>query len=112
MNNEEELLGLLGACCNCGIEDETVRNIIMLNQRSPEPGIGCWGCFACDLEQAGAVAVLCDACLEESNGQPKSICLGSPADNRRLDVKQLDPAVFDHDLSRHKDETFGILYEQ
>lgn len=101
---DEEGLPRLGACCNCGIEDRTVRNVIMLSQRSPEPGIGCWGCLTCDLEQAGAVAVLCDACLEESHGHPKSICLGSPGDNRRLPIQQLDPAVFDHDRSKHADD--------
>ena len=30
----------LRRCCSCQVEDETVRNIMMLDKRSPEPGIG------------------------------------------------------------------------
>ena len=91
-DDEEEDGGeglVLGACCNCGRQDESVRNIIFVDMRSPEPGIGCWGCLICDLDQAGAVAVLCDECMENSKGVPLNVCLGSPADNRRFPRSQL-----------------------
>lgn len=53
----------LGRCCICQIEGPEVRNIVMLDVSSPEPGNGCWGCFVCGLPQAGAVAVLSDVCV-------------------------------------------------
>ena len=94
---------MLGSCCNCGRQGESVRNIIFVDMRSPEPGIGCWGCLVCDLEQAGAVAVLCDECLATSKGVPLNVCLGSPADNRRLPRSELTEP-FDHDLAKHKEQ--------
>jgi len=52
----------LGMCCRCGT-DENVRNIITLHKRSPY-GFG-WGCVQCNLPAEGAIAVLCDDCLED-----------------------------------------------
>ena len=92
---------MFGSCCNCGRQGESVRNIIFVDMRSPEPGIGCWGCLICDLPQAGAVAVLCDECLEISK-VPLNVCLGSPADNRRFPRSKLTEP-FDHDLAKHEE---------
>lgn len=94
----------LGACCNCGRKDSLVRSIIFVDRRSPEPGIGCRGCVVCNLPQAGAVAVLCDECLEKSKGYPERICLGSPADNRRMPFSELGPEPFQHDEFKHAKE--------
>lgn len=93
----------LGSCCNCGREDNTVRNIVMLDMKSPEPGIGCWGCVICNLPQAGATAVLCDACLASSNAHPQRIVLGSPANNRRMPISNLTEP-FEHDMTKHEAE--------
>lgn len=94
----------LGACCNCGREDSLVRSIVFIDRKSPEPGDGCWECALCNLPQAGAVAVLCDECLEKSKGYPERICLGFPADNRRMPFSELDPEVFKHDEFKHAKE--------
>ena len=52
----------LGPCCQCECTDG-VRNIFLLNRRGAIPGRG-WGCVVCGLPPDGAVAVLCDACVE------------------------------------------------
>ncbi len=96
----------LGKCCNCECGGKSVRNIMMLDRRSPEPGDGCWGCFQCGLPMQGAVAVLCDACLifiQAAHVQPKYACLGAPEKNRRIPVEQLTE-VFEHDMSKHPGE--------
>lgn len=98
----------LGSCCNCGRNDDTVRNIVMLERKSPEPGIGCWGCLTCGLPQAGAVAVLCDECLGSSNAQPQRIVLGSPADNRRLPISEVPNEIFKHDKAKHEELLGGL----
>jgi hypothetical protein len=91
----------LGRCCICEVEDETVRNLLMLDKRSPEPGIGCWGCVQCELPVAGAVAVMCDRCVNELGVEPVFACLGAPEENRRIPIAELPPEHFDHDLSKH-----------
>ena len=53
----------LGMCCACRLAGPTVRNIMMIPFRAPVPGKG-WGCLVCRLPSDGAVAVVCDACLE------------------------------------------------
>lgn len=99
-----------GLCCICEVEDETVRNIIMLDHRSPDPGIGCWGCFQCGLPTAGAVAVECDRCLE-SKAEILFACLGAPKANRRILIAELPPEPFDHDMSKHPDEDYAAVEE-
>lgn len=99
MEDENNSLNL-GSCCVCGVEGETVRNIIMLGRRSPEPGIGCWGCLQCGLPSAGATAVMCNPCVE-SNAEPLFACLGAPQDNRRIPIAELPLEPFDHDMSKH-----------
>lgn len=100
----------LGSCCNCGREDDTVRCVVTIELKSPEPGNGCWGCLVCGLPQAGAVAVLCDECARVSI-EPKSICLGFPGANRRLPFSQLAKEPFCHDVAKHEelDEPPGTL---
>ena len=91
---------MLGACCNCGRQGESVRNLLCVDMRSPEPGIGCWGCLTCDLPQAGALAVLCDRCMVVHNATPWNVCLGSPGDDRRMPVSELSEP-FEHDAAKH-----------
>ena len=102
------LLGLLGACCECGRQDRPVRHVVMLPVRSPEPGHGCWGCLTCGLPQAGAVAVLCDACAERFNGRPLNIVLGSPDENRRMPFRDFEP--FDHDETKHTTGKVELIF--
>ena len=90
----------LGKCCSCEAENETVRNIITLDKKIPDGGgRGGWGCFVCGLDSFGAVAVLCDECLD-SNKEIKFACLGYPQDNRRIEIEKLIEE-FKHDVSKH-----------
>lgn len=96
----------LGMCCICLEAHPTVRNVIMLDVRGPEPGAG-WGCFQCGLPMAGAIAVLCDNCLVEhsENGRPISLaCAGHPSRNQRVPLASLTEP-FEHDMSKHPGET-------
>jgi hypothetical protein len=93
----------LGPCCHCQKTGPTVRNVVMLAQRAPVPGTG-WGCFQCGLPLDGAVAVLCDECLEASLPM-LFVCVGRPGEGKRMPIEGLTNEVFDHDLSRHPEET-------
>lgn len=87
------------------MESDSVRNAITLNKKSPETKGG-WGCFVCDLQPFGAVAVLCDDCLDKFFDQKieiKFACLGYPGENRRIEIEKLTED-FDHDLSKHPEE--------
>lgn len=87
---------LLGPCCVCG-NGNTVKHIVLLNQRGITPGRG-WGCLVCDLPPDGAVAVVCKACL----GQPlRFACRGYPNDPGRVAISELPPGEFAHDETRH-----------
>ena len=91
----------LGACCACRRAGQTVRNIITLPVRAPVPGKG-WGCMVCHLPSDGAVAVVCDACLEA--GAPIiDVCHGYPKANMRTARASLHEA-FDHDMRFHEGE--------
>ncbi|MDQ3652668.1 MAG: hypothetical protein M3458_20805 [Acidobacteriota bacterium] len=97
----------LGRCCVCETTEGVV-NIIALDLRVPlTPGTrpsGTWGCVVCDLPAEGAVAVVCDACLE----QPlKFACVGYPYLNRRVPVERLTEP-FTHDLSKHPETAWRL----
>jgi hypothetical protein len=95
----------LGKCCCCEKENETVRNAITLDKKSPVTPGG-WGCFICDLPPQGAVAVVCDDCLEKimiKESKIKFACLGYPGENRRLEIEKLTED-FSHDMSKHPEE--------
>ena len=91
----------LGPCCACRQRGPTVRNIVMLTFRAPLPGRG-WGCFQCGLPSDGAIAVLCDRCLE-SSAPILDACAGYPASGGRVPRESLD-IPFDHDMRFHEDE--------
>ncbi len=84
----------LGKCCSCECESESVRNIITLDKLSPAPTLpGGWGCFVCGLPAMGAVAVLCDGCLDKmvaGENLIKFACIGYPTDNRRIEIREAD----------------------
>jgi len=91
----------LGACCACRQSGPTVRNVVCLPLRSPTPGFG-WGCVVCGLPSDGAVAVVCDACLE-TNAPILDVCSGYPKENMRTARASLHEA-FDHDIVMHAGE--------
>lgn len=93
----------LGPCCICEAEGGAVRNILMIDRPGPTPGKG-WGCLQCGLPMDGAVAVLCDACLQDystGKAQIKFVCSGRPAKDGRMPIVELSDEPFEHDLSKH-----------
>lgn len=92
----------LGPCCSCEKEDDSVRNLLMLHFKAPIPGTG-WGCFVCHLPSDGALAVLCDGCIED--GMITQIVSGYPADGKRKPFGEMDRLdKFDHDMKYHPEE--------
>lgn len=85
-------------CCAC--EACGARNVMMLPRCGPTPGKG-WGCFLCDLPMDGAIAVLCDACLE-TNAEPKFVVVGFLASGERMPIDKLPEEVFEHDQHIHE----------
>lgn len=97
----------LGRCCACNEAGPAVQNLLRIDLRSPEPGPGCWGCERCGLPEAGAVAVLCDSCVDAGRA-PRYFCLGPPAENRRAPVELLNrDEPFQHDPVLHPEEAPG-----
>ena len=83
----------VGACCACGRSDREVRNIIALAFRAPVPGTG-WGCVVCGLPSDGAIAVVCDQCLE-LDAPIVEVCNGYATNGKRLNrIFVTEP--FDH----------------
>ena len=90
----------LGHCCVCRQSCPQVRNLLTLPRRAPVPGTG-WGCVVCGLPPNGAVAVVCDACLE----QPlQEVCSGFEVQGERAAYASLAPEPFAHDRTRHPEE--------
>lgn len=89
----------LGACCACGCQGDSVRNIVALRQLAPQPGTG-WGCTICGLPNDGAVAVLCDACLH-ANVPIRWIVDGYAVDGKRVPIGGIPAVIFQHDPQRH-----------
>ncbi len=89
----------LGRCCACEKRGPDVRNIMMLDKKAPVPGSG-WGCFVCHLPPDGAVAVICDGCLE-SQAAILFVCVGYPGEDQRALADDLHES-FEHDLAEHE----------
>jgi hypothetical protein len=99
MNTIDDQVPDLGRCCACGKRGPDVRNVMMLNKKAPVPGQG-WGCFVCGLPADGAVAVVCDGCLD-SEAAIRWACVGYPGEDQRTGVDTLTEP-FEHDLARHE----------
>lgn len=76
-----------GACCACDTTGPTVRNFIGLEKEAPVPGQG-WGCVICELPCNGALAVICDSCLEAER-LPTQAIYGYPSLKRRISLGAL-----------------------
>ena len=94
--DECDALPDFGPCCHCGRTDG-VRNIVMLSRRGPTPGRG-WGCVVCGLPCDGAIAVMCDDCIDV---EPMFVCSGYPVTGGRVPIDELSPERFDHDPAKH-----------
>lgn len=88
-----------GACCACGEQAPMTRNILMLNKRAPVPGSG-WGCVGCNLDSDGALAVVCDRCLE-AEAPLRFACQGFPAEKQRIAIALLQGS-FEHNMEPHE----------
>lgn len=99
---------VLGSCCICLKEDETVGNMIGLHFEAPVPGTG-WGCSKCGKPSDGALTVVCDQCLEDHQDKidtaVKHVIKGWPGKKKRVAIKDVDQKKrFEHDMSLHADE--------
>lgn len=101
--NDEDAMPHFGPCCNCG-RNEGVRNIVMISRRGPARGCG-WGCVVCRLPLDGAIAVVCDDCIDVS--PPRFVCAGYPVTLERVAFDALSPEPFDHDPTKHPDKDDG-----
>lgn len=80
-----------GPCCCCGQRPGT--QIVSLPFYAPVPGTG-WGCYICGLPQDGAVAVVCDACMQEER-EIRYAVVGRAWQDRRIEIMDLVPG-FEH----------------
>jgi len=91
----------LGPCCACEKRGKSVRNVLMLNAKSPIRKRG-WGCAVCHLPPDGALAVVCDACLTAKR-ELRFACRGYPGTDGRVHIKDLKGS-HEHDMSKHPEE--------
>lgn len=92
-----------GPCCICESETD-VRNLIQLDYKvKSESG---WGCVQCGLFPEGAVAIICDTCLEKySDKIEESIRFLMDGRERRIPViSEIDRIPHEHDMRYHQQE--------
>lgn len=92
----------LGRRCIC--ETRTgVTNIVIIERRAPVAGTG-WGCVVCGLPSDGAVAVLCDRCMElvHAGAVPIFVCRGYAGDDQRAPYTEVSREVFAHNDEAHR----------
>ena len=92
-----------GSCCVCEKPD-TELNVFQMDYKNPVPSESAWGCFTCNLPMEGAVAVVCDECVEAFPDEEiwdKILFLMDGA-TRRIPVPDVkDRISHEHDLSEH-----------
>lgn len=92
----------LAPCCACG-GARAVHTIVMLDVKGPLEGRG-WGCVVCGLPNDGALAVLCDVCVE-AGAAPRVACAGWVRDPARIAVAELT-TPHAHDRAKHPPDDF------
>lgn len=89
-----------GCCCACGRIVSDLQNLLMMPFRAPE-GFPGWGCVTCGLPSAGAIAVVCNACVDRG-AEPQMIAGGRYAlEGKRIKLQGFARIPHDHDLKRH-----------
>lgn len=106
MSQEDELLMNMGNCCACQ-RDNKPRNMMCLSYRTPY-GHG-WECFQCGLPDEGAVAAICDECVE-ANKKPLEFIKGYALSRERAPLAELTEP-FEHDLSQHSETWMSEEFE-
>lgn len=95
---EDPTFKKLGSCCICE-RYEKVRTVILINRKCIVRGHG-WGCTICHLPPDGAVAVLCDSCMQFFEAGLVKInlaCAGYPQEEGRVPIEQLtEPHEHNH----------------
>lgn len=97
----------IAKCCACGESNETVRNIVMLDNKTAEAGTG-WGCVQCGLASDGAVAVLCDLCAQADpvGDSIREAVVGYMRDGRREPIAAVRARPrHEHDMTKHPEVT-------
>ena len=87
----EEEIPDLGDCCACGRGGKSVKNLVALEYQTLTPGKG-WGCVVCNIPSDGAIAVVCDDCLErllKNENIIKHAIYGYATEKKRCDIKTL-----------------------
>jgi hypothetical protein len=90
-------------CCACEKTEGDIKNIVLLKQKLPKPGKG-WGCLQCGLPFEGAVAALCNECVDL--GRPIRFAIVSYDSTERIPIAELGEE-FDHDKSKHPEPAAG-----
>lgn len=99
-----------GPCCACGKHDMPVRIVLRLNYRAPIPGTG-WGCQVCGLPNDGALAVVCEECLEQDR-EPRFAAKGDEFSKDRAPISELESVVFEHNQEAHeRDRAYDYWYD-
>lgn len=94
-----------GTCCVCGKPDAE-HNLFQMDYKNPVKSESGWGCVVCDLPAEGAVAVVCDACLNEHGSESIFDRINTFMDgpNRRILVPEAKRQIpHKHDLSKHNE---------
>ena len=97
----------LGPCCICE-STQAVDNLLQLDFKVESET--CWGCIQCGLPMEGAVAAVCDTCMEtyadDEDMEEKIKFLMDTAD-RRIPMPPVEERVAHvHDLSQHPEIDF------
>jgi hypothetical protein len=89
----------MGACCACE-GTENVRNVIQLSLLAPKPDTG-WGCVTCHIRCDGALAVMCDECMD-THAEILFAVDGYVCNKKRIKIDELN-IPFGHDMRYHKE---------
>jgi hypothetical protein len=86
----------------CGQENDSVRTMIYLPFRAPLAGTG-WCCGMCRTDYDGAIAVLCDECLERKDpiAQLRWVVCGPIHSLERIAIEDAPRERIEHDVEQH-----------
>ena len=98
MKTEQSDTPDLGPCCACGVRASTVH----------KTSCACPGSGRRPASD-GAVAVVCDGCLESGN-QPKFVCSGRPGSKARYPVEALSSERHKHNMEYHPEALQSLTW--
>lgn len=96
-----------GPCCACRRESSKLRNLVDMDFEHPhwdrKPQRTVWGCFVCELPGKGAVAFLCDECIDAKEVKILDIVAINSLYPDRLEItEEMRARVFQHDMRFHE----------